>query len=131
MKKTKKELLKFFLERLELWDLFSAELRKFHTLFGAPEWSCVDNNLKFLLGSVDLMEIDPKEFRVLCGLSDSDYLTRLMVNEDLGSFTFAFAIVDLCVYAGLDGEDQRVWHNIPDQASIMDIVEKVYEVANA
>ena len=131
MKKTKKELLKFFLERLELWDLFSAELRKFHTLFGAPEWSCIDNNLDFLFGSVDLMEIDPKEFRVLARLKDKDYLTQLMVNEDLGAFTFAFAIADLCVFAGLDGEEQSVWHNIPDPASIMDIVEKVYDVANA
>lgn len=131
MNKTKKELLKFFLERLELWDLFSDELRRFHTLFGAPEWSCVDNDLKFLVGSIDLMELEPKDFRVLCGLEDKEYLSRLMENEDLGSFTFAFAVADLCVYAGLKDEDERVFNTIPSPASIMDIVQKVYDVANA
>ena len=109
--------------------MFSAEVRKLHEYFGTPEWDCIDDNLRFLFNAVNLAMIYNKALRVASRLDDRTYLDQLINNEDLGSFTLTFAITDLCEYAGLDAEDPRVWHNIPDQASIMDIVKKVYSVA--
>lgn len=127
--KTRKELLKSFLESLQLWDLFSAELRKLHEYFGVAEWDCIDNDLRFLFNAISLLTPECGDFRVVSRLKDETYLEQLMNNEDLGSFTFAFAIADLCEYAGLQSEDPRVWHDLPEQVSIMGIVEKVYQVA--
>ena len=129
--KTKKEMLKFFLKKIELWDLFSSEVRNLHLHFGAPEWSCVDNDLKFLFNAISLADLDPKEFRVLSRLRDRTYLDQLITNEDLGSLTLVFALSDLCEYVGLEPDDQVVWEYLPEEASIMEIVEQVYFVALA
>lgn len=129
--KTKKELLKSFLESLQQWDLFSAELRKLHEYFGVAEWACVDNDLVFLFNAISLLTPECGDFKVVTRLKDRTYIGQLIGNEDLGSFTFVFAIEELCEYAGLSSEDSRVWHNLPEQVSVMDVVEKVYQVAKA
>ena len=124
--KTRKELLKFFLEKLGLWNQFEQELNSHETL---RPWEKIDDALWLASSFEDADVVANKSIRVANRLSDKEYLNQLMLNEDVGSFTFAFAIADLCVYAGLDSEDSQVWKTIPEQASIMCIVDKVYSVA--
>ena len=127
--KTKKELLKFFLEKLELWNAFSAEVEKLHIYHDAPEWDCIDNDLNFLFNAVALTDSNNKEIRVANRLKDNTYLDQLINNEDLGQWTLLFAITDLCEYAGLDSREPKVFEDLPAQASIYVIVERVYKVA--
>ena len=122
----KRELLKLFLERLGLWSEFENEVNAGMEL---PSWDNIDDDLKCLLSALRGIKPNDLCYRVANRITDKTYLDQLINNEDLGSLTLTYALMDLCEYAGLDSQEPRVWDYLPEQVSIMGIVEKVYLVA--
>lgn len=126
--RTRKELLKFFLEKLGLWSAFEREVNAGMDL---PSWDNTDDNLNRLFEALKLLPPDDPCYRVANRLTDKTYLDQLVNNEDLSSLDLVYGLSDLCKYAGLDSQEPRVWDYLPEQSSIMEIVEKVHDVANA
>lgn len=125
--KSKKQLLKFFLEKLELWETFENQV---NSHFDLPEWDNIDENLDFLFKALGLLLPEDSNRLIAGRLKDKTYLDQLINNEDLGQWTLVFALQELCEFAGLASEDPRVWNSTSNQVSIMEYIDKVYRVAN-
>ena len=124
--KTDKELLKFFLEKLGLWEKFEQELESHQDL---PSWDKVDDNL---WGSQAFDCKDASSDESICiasHLSDELYLAKIMNCNEFVQYAYDEALADLLEYAGLDRNEPKVLENIPERASILKIVNIVNQWA--
>ena len=128
--KTKKELLKFFLESLGLWESFSADLS---AQFWIPSWSHIDDDLKNLFDALNLIKQNKNclilketvNMLIVDQIKNPKFLQQLISEDVVSEDMFRNAVQKTGDFAELSNINSRLF-SINKRTSIFSVVEKVY-----
>ena len=127
--KQQKEILKTFLQNLDLWESFENELRNSSFL---ENWDEVDDDMLNLLRSIRTLQNSHLCFALLCEpklavanqLENPDFIPELIKNDVFSLSSFRYALYHL--FDDLRVEDRNYWKKVRPETSIKEIVEQTY-----